>query len=37
MIGQTKTKMEEWNIGNVRSVLDKGKLNNVVLEQAHLV
>ncbi|KAH8817041.1 D-isomer specific 2-hydroxyacid dehydrogenase [Xylogone sp. PMI_703] len=34
---ETKTKMEEWNIGNVRSVLERGKLNNVVIEQAHLV
>ncbi|KAI0107837.1 D-isomer specific 2-hydroxyacid dehydrogenase [Nemania sp. FL0031] len=34
---ETKTKMEEWNIGNVRAVLEMGRLNNVVPEQAHLV
>ncbi|KAJ8124716.1 hypothetical protein O1611_g8924 [Lasiodiplodia mahajangana] len=34
---ETKTKMEEWNIGNVRAVLETGRLNNVVPEQAHLV
>ncbi|RWA11741.1 hypothetical protein EKO27_g3345 [Xylaria grammica] len=34
---ETKTKMEEWNIGNVRAVLEVGRLNNVVPEQAHLV
>ncbi|KAI1122252.1 D-isomer specific 2-hydroxyacid dehydrogenase [Nemania abortiva] len=34
---ETKTKMEEWNIGNVRAVLQMGRLNNVVAEQAHLV
>jgi phosphoglycerate dehydrogenase-like enzyme len=34
---QTKTKMEEWNIASVRSALERGKLNNVVLEQEHLV
>jgi hypothetical protein len=31
---QTQTKMEEWNIANVRSVLETGKLRNVVPEQA---
>jgi glyoxylate reductase len=34
---QTKTKMEEWNIGNVRAALESGKLNNVVFEQEALV
>ncbi|KAM0258906.1 hypothetical protein ACHAQJ_003562 [Trichoderma viride] len=34
---ETKTKMEEWNIRNVRSSLEKGRLNNVVVEQVHLV
>ncbi|KAI0413947.1 D-isomer specific 2-hydroxyacid dehydrogenase [Xylaria grammica] len=34
---ETKTKMEEWNIGNVRAVLEVGRLNNVIPEQAHLV
>jgi hypothetical protein len=29
--------MEEWNIANIHSVLERGKLNNVVIEQAHLV
>ena len=29
--------MEEWNIANVRSALEKGKLNNVVAEQEHLL
>ncbi|KAI1312181.1 D-isomer specific 2-hydroxyacid dehydrogenase [Xylaria venustula] len=33
---ETKTKMEEWNIRNVRAVLEVGRLNNVVPEQAHL-
>ncbi|KAF2401384.1 glyoxylate reductase [Trichodelitschia bisporula] len=31
---ETQTKMEEWNIGNVRAVLERGELNNVVPEQA---
>ncbi|KAL2107134.1 hypothetical protein VUR80DRAFT_5661 [Thermomyces stellatus] len=30
---ETKTKMEEWTIGNVRSALETGKLVNVVPEQ----
>jgi hypothetical protein len=34
---QTQTKMEEWNIGNVRAVLEKGKLNNIVPEQADML
>ncbi|KAF2094657.1 hypothetical protein NA57DRAFT_45540 [Rhizodiscina lignyota] len=34
---ETQTKMEEWNIGNVRAALEKGKLNNVVPEQAEMV
>jgi glyoxylate reductase len=29
--------MEEWNIGNVRAVLEKGKLNNIVPEQADML
>ncbi|KAI1170184.1 glyoxylate reductase [Nemania sp. FL0916] len=33
---ETKTKMEEWNIGNVRAALETGRLNNVVPEQEHL-
>jgi hypothetical protein len=28
--------MEEWNIANVRAVLERGKLNNIVPEQAHM-
>jgi len=28
--------MEEWNISNVRSVLESGKLRNIVPEQANL-
>lgn len=34
---QTKTQMEEWNIGNVKAALMQGKLNNIVPEQAHAV
>jgi phosphoglycerate dehydrogenase-like enzyme len=33
---QTQTKMEEWTIKNVRTVLEKGKLFSIVPEQAHL-
>lgn len=33
---ETQTAMEEWNIGNVRAAIEKGKLNNVVPEQADL-
>lgn len=33
---QTQTAMEEWNISNVRSVLETGALRNVVPEQANL-
>ncbi|KAF2761682.1 glyoxylate reductase [Pseudovirgaria hyperparasitica] len=33
---ETQTAMEEWNIGNVRAVLEKGKLNNIVPEQADM-
>ncbi|EON61499.1 D-3-phosphoglycerate dehydrogenase [Coniosporium apollinis CBS 100218] len=33
---ETQTAMEEWNIGNVRAVLEKGELNNVVPEQADM-
>jgi len=33
---QTGIKMEEWNIGNVRATLEKGKLNNIVPEQADM-
>ena len=33
---QTQTKMENWNIGNVRAVLEKGALNNIVPEQADM-
>ncbi|KIW23898.1 uncharacterized protein PV07_12061 [Cladophialophora immunda] len=33
---ETKTKMEECTIGNVRAALEKGTLNTVVPEQAHL-
>jgi hypothetical protein len=29
--------MEEMNIGNVRAVLQKGKLNNIVPEQADML
>jgi hypothetical protein len=29
--------MEEWNIGNVRAALEKGKLNNIVPEQADML
>jgi len=28
--------MENWNIGNVRAVLEKGTLNNIVPEQADM-
>jgi glyoxylate reductase len=28
--------MEETNIGNVRAVLEKGRLNNIVPEQADM-
>jgi hypothetical protein len=34
--GQTQTKMEEWNISNVRSVLEKGTLRSIVPEQADM-
>ncbi|KIW14900.1 hypothetical protein PV08_07685 [Exophiala spinifera] len=34
---ETKTKMEDWTIGNVRAALETGKLNSVVPEQAHLL
>ncbi|KAF5008339.1 hypothetical protein FDECE_5382 [Fusarium decemcellulare] len=34
---ETKTKMEEWTIGNVRSALETGALVNVVPEQAALI
>ncbi|EXJ67752.1 D-3-phosphoglycerate dehydrogenase [Cladophialophora psammophila CBS 110553] len=34
---ETKTRMEEWTIGNVLAALERGKLNSVVPEQAHLV
>ncbi|KAK3082072.1 hypothetical protein LTS18_005470 [Coniosporium uncinatum] len=33
---ETGIKMEEWNIGNVRAVLEKGKLNSIVPEQADM-
>jgi len=33
---ETQTAMEEWNIGNVRAVLEMGKLNNIVPEQANM-
>ncbi|ORY13476.1 glyoxylate reductase [Clohesyomyces aquaticus] len=33
---ETQTAMEEWNIGNVRSVLETGALRNVVPEQVDL-
>jgi len=33
---QTQTAMEELNIGNVRAALEKGKLNNIVPEQAEM-
>ena len=36
MLLQTQTAMEEWNIGNVRAVLETDRLNNVVPEQAGL-
>lgn len=34
---QTQTAMEEMNIGNVRAVLEKGILNNIVPEQADML
>ncbi|KAM6477439.1 D-isomer specific 2-hydroxyacid dehydrogenase [Trichoderma sp. SZMC 28011] len=34
---ETKTKMEEWTIGNVRSALEKGKLLSLVMEQVREV
>lgn len=34
---QTQTAMEEMNIGNVRAVLEKGKLNNIVPEQVDML
>ena len=37
MAAQTQTAMEECNIGNVRAVLEKGKLNNIVPEQRDLL
>ncbi|KAF2430583.1 hypothetical protein EJ08DRAFT_238641 [Tothia fuscella] len=33
---ETQTAMEEMNIGNVRAVLEKGRLNNIVPEQADM-
>jgi glyoxylate reductase len=36
-VQQTQTKMGEFNIANCRAALEKGKLNNVVPEQADLV
>ncbi|KAL7943891.1 D-isomer specific 2-hydroxyacid dehydrogenase [Trichoderma barbatum] len=33
---ETKTKMEEWTISNVRSALERGMLISIVMEQAHL-
>jgi len=33
---ETQTAMEELNIGNVRAVLEKGRLNNIVPEQADM-
>jgi len=33
---ETQTKMEEWTIKNVRTVLEKRKLFSIVPEQAHL-
>jgi glyoxylate reductase len=37
MATQTQTAMEEMNIGNVRAVLETGKLNNIVPEQADML
>ncbi|KAL7785727.1 D-isomer specific 2-hydroxyacid dehydrogenase [Trichoderma afarasin] len=34
---ETKTKMEEWTIGNVRSALEKGRLLSLVMEQVREV
>lgn len=34
---ETKAKMEEWNISNVRSALEKGRLLSIVPEQATLI
>ncbi|KAL6692374.1 D-isomer specific 2-hydroxyacid dehydrogenase [Trichoderma pleuroticola] len=34
---ETKTKMEEWTISNVRSALEKGRLVSLVMEQVHEV
>ncbi|KAF1989395.1 glyoxylate reductase [Aulographum hederae CBS 113979] len=34
---ETTKKMEEWTVGNVKAALEKGKLNNVVPEQADQV
>jgi glyoxylate reductase len=36
MVIQTQTGMEELNIGNVKAVLEKGRLNNIVPEQADM-
>jgi hypothetical protein len=33
---QTQTKMEEWTIKNVRTVLEDGRLLSIVPEQTHL-
>lgn len=30
---QTQTKMEEWTIGNVRTAIEKGRVNSIVPEQ----
>ncbi|OAG38432.1 hypothetical protein AYO21_07415 [Fonsecaea monophora] len=34
---ETKTKMEEWTIGNVRSAIETGRLKSTVPEQMHLL
>ncbi|KAK4935030.1 glyoxylate reductase [Elasticomyces elasticus] len=34
---ETKTRMEEWTIGNVRSALESGRLKSTVSEQVHLL
>ncbi|OAP57361.1 hypothetical protein AYL99_08099 [Fonsecaea erecta] len=34
---ETKTKMEEWTIANVRSALETGRLKSTVPEQVHLL
>lgn len=37
VLHQTKTRMEEWTIANVRSALETGRLKSTVPEQVHLL